>query len=143
MEKNYMNAQFLNYEAYEELIACIGKKTQDPDPDVAEEAQEDLEFLRKNVNNCLDYVHTVDTAETRIKTARFRYEAAEYQDIVMNLDRARRVMHEGAIASVAIINRTARIYGTPKIFIGNAEDRLQIADFCLEISVEIFDRRSK
>lgn len=142
MERNYMERNFFNHESYLKLVEAIGEATKSADTDCAAEAQEDLEFLRQNINHCFDYVHTVDIAETRIKTAYFRYEGSELRDIIQTLDWNRHNTHEAAIASVSILNRLASIYKCDKLFLGDIADRLQVADFCLDVVVQIFQNRS-
>ena len=143
MEKNYLMKEFFKFTAYENLNDTIGAATKDADPAVAADAQEDLEFLRKQVNACLEYVHAVDSAEARIKMARFRYEGEEFRDIVQTLDWTRRNLHEAAITAVNIMNRLAALYECEKLFVGDTSDRLQVADFCLEVVWELFEHRQR
>ena len=51
--------------------------------------------------------------------------------------------HDAACDSCNIINRMAAANGIGPIFTGDSTDRLQVADFCLEFTVEIFKNRKK
>ncbi len=133
---NIPGAELFNLNAYNALIetAASAAKTGD------EDAIDDVAFIKKATDSWHGYVSTVDMTETRIKVARFRCEGEEYREVVAEADRARRNAHEAAIANAAIVNRIARAYGiSEKIFRGDLNDRYQVADFCLAVTVALFD----
>ena len=39
-------------------------------------------------------------------------------------------------------NRLAKFYGLPKIFLGNINDRYEVADFCLDVVTQVFEART-
>ena len=61
---------------------------------------------------------------------------------IEKLDHNRRAHHERAIIGVKRLNRFAEMEGVEKIFTGDVEDRYAIADFCRDVTVEMFDDRT-
>lgn len=137
MEKNYTNKDYFNYENYLMLIAKINDAVKAGD----EDADDDLDVVTYAFDSFFDYVKNVDMSESRIKSAYIRYENKELVDTIMAIDRSRRIFHEAAIAQTNLINRVAKLYSVDKIFTGNIEDRLQVADFCLDVTVKVFQNR--
>lgn len=140
MTYNYKNAKFFNYENYRTLCAKIGEGLKSNAPN-AERIHDLVE------NTCaqtfLDYVKTVDMSETRIIIAHNRLEGEDLRDAVETIDRGRTAVHNAAAEACNIINRMAAANGVEPVFTGNSSDRLQVADFCLEFTVEIFKNRRK
>lgn len=136
-----MDTTFFDYAAYEQLICTIGTASKE-NTDVGEDAKEDLTTVSKAFDAFRNYVDTVDIGEVRVKTARFRYEGEDLRAIITTYDKSRRIAHEAAIAQCSVINRIAKFYGVEKIFTGDLDDRLQVADFCLETVCKIFQNRS-
>lgn len=130
MEKHIVGKRFLNEGAYFQLL----KKEKDPDV---------LEYIENTVQTCTDYVQRVDMMETQLITARTRMDQDQYQQFIMNIDTQRRRCHDDAIASMGFLNRVAKANGLEPIFNGNQADRYQVADFCLELTVTIFQNRKK
>ncbi len=48
---------------------------------------------------------------------------------------------EAAIVNVRLVNRLAQLYGVAPLFTGDDKERLQVADFCLDVVVQIFQNR--
>ncbi len=122
------NKKVFGHESYLQLI-----KTE-KDSDV-------LEYIENTIKTCCDYVKAVDMMETQLITARMRMEQDEYQEFIQRIDTHRRALHNDAIASVSFLNRCAESNGLQKIFLGNKEDRYEVADFCLQIVQTIFKNR--
>lgn len=61
---------------------------------------------------------------------------------IEKLDHNRKAHHERAIIGVKRLNRFAEMEGVKKIFTGDVEDRYAIADFCRDVTVEMFDDRT-
>ena len=129
-----MGTNFFNYDGYVELAAKI--KTS-PDPD----AKDDLEALDDAMTSFREYVNKVDAGEQQIRLAAVRFEGPEYQEMIMRYDRRRHDQHEEAIANVRLVNRLAEIYGVSPLFTGNDQERLEVADFCLDVVVKLFQNR--
>ena len=60
--------------------------------------------------------------------------------MVTRYDTQRRRAHEAAIASANMLNRISNMYGCQTIYKGSS-DRLEVADFCLEVTVALFQNR--
>ena len=93
------------------------------------------------MDSFVNYVTTVDMGETRILIAYARYDGEELRDTVEAVDNSRRIAHEAAISSVNIINQIATMNGVGNIFLGNPESRECVADFCLDVTVQLFQNR--
>ena len=59
----------------------------------------------------------------------------------MRYDRNRHNQHEDAIANVRMVNRLAALYDVQPLFTGDDQERLQVADFCLDVVVQVFQNR--
>ncbi len=134
MERNFVGRNFFDYDAYVQLAGRI-KASDSPD------AQEDLEALDDALTSFRDYVNKVDAGEQQIRLAAVRFEGEEYREMITLYDRRRHDQHEEAIINVRLVNRLAQIYGVSPLFLGDDADRLQVADFCLDTVVQIFNNR--
>lgn len=130
MDKHITNKSFLNSNAYFQLLKA------EKDPDV-------LEYIEDTVKTCTDYVQRVDMMETQMITARMRMDQDQYQEFIVNIDAQRRRCHNDAISSMGFLNRVAAANGLEPVFLGDQADRYQVADFCLELTVAIFNNRNK
>ena len=134
MERNYEGMNFFNYNAYVELADKI--KTSG-----SEDAADDLEALDDAMTSFRDYVNRVDMGEQQIKLAAIRFEADQYREMLSRYDSSRHDAHETAIANVRLVNRLAELYGVSPLFTGDDQDRLQIADHCLDVVIQLFQNR--
>ena len=135
MERNYTEEmRFFDHDAYVKLAEKM-KASSEP------EAAEDLEALNDAMTSFREYVNKVDTGEQQIRLAAVRFEGEEYRDTVSQYDRRRHDQHEEAIINVRLVNRLAQLYGVSPLFTGNDNERLQVADFCLDVVVQIFHNR--
>lgn len=140
MERNYDAMQkFFDRAAYDKLIAVLAEKEKAGD----ERADKMFGGLKRGLKNCHEYVTTVDMTETQIHCAYARTSGEALRDIITAVDRLRHTSHEACIASVSLINNIAMACGTDPVFIGDVEDRLQVADFCLDVTVQLFETRRK
>ena len=134
MERNYVGSSYFDYNAYTTLVDKIKAKG---DAD----AQEDLEALDDAMTSFREYVAKVDAGEQQIKLAAVRFEGMEYREMVMKYDQNRHNQHEAAIANVRMVNRLAEMYSVTPLFTGDDTERLQVADFCLDVVVQLFNNR--
>lgn len=130
MERNIINSRFLNSRAFQ----LLSEKTK---------STEDFEIIEDVVTSCANYVSDVDIGETQIRRFYATLEGDELREKVMAVDHRRRSHHEEAIINCKMINRLAAANGIEDVFTGNVEDRLQVADFCLDVVVDIFQKRQK
>ena len=134
MERNYYGVSYFDYDAYLKLADKIkGSGSVD--------AADDLEALNDAMTSFREYVNRVDAGEQQILLAAVRFEGDEYREMVSRYDRNRHNAHEDAIANVRLVNRLAAIYETEPLFTGDDQERLQVADFCLDVTVQIFQNR--
>lgn len=135
MEKNYTGKSLFNLSEYNRLFQTISSSKD-------EFAKDDLDTIDDALTQCRRYVEVVDTTEQQIKLAYVRFDGEDLREKVVNYDRQRRSAHESAISSANMLNRLSNLYGCEKIYSGG-EDRLEVADFCLEVVVQIFENRRK
>ena len=129
-----MGMHFFNHDAYIELADKI-KASGSPD------AADDLEALNDAMTSFREYVNRVDAGEQQILLAAVRFEGDENRDMVSRYDRNRHNAHEDAIANVRLVNRLATMYDSEPLFTGDDQERLQVADFCLDVTVQLFQNR--
>lgn len=102
---------------------------------------DDLELVEEIVKNCTEYVKDVDVGEAQIKRFYATLEGEELREKVAAVDQRRRIRHNEAITSCKMLNRLASLYDIDKVFTGDDTIREQVADFCLDLSVFIFQNR--
>ena len=134
MEKNYMDKKFLDYSALLALVSAV-KASEDAD------AADDLELIDMAITGCFNYVKAVDAGEQQILLASYRFEGDEYREMVSRYDTLRHNAHEGAISNVKLLNNLAKSYAVDPVFTGDITQRLEVADFCLDITVALFENR--
>lgn len=118
-----------------------GKLAENVKASTRPDAVEDLEALNDAMTSFRDYVNRVDAGEQQIRLAAVRFEGEEYREMITQYDRRRHDQHEMAIANVRLVNRLAEIYGVTPLFTGNDQERLEVADFCLDVVVKLFQNR--
>ncbi len=131
MEKNLIGKNYFDYSAFQVLS---DKAAAEPD---------DLEIIQDAIDSFTSYVKDVDIGEQQIKFAYATLDGDELRQRVAAIDTRRRRCHEAAISNAKLLNRLAEIYEVSAIFTGDFDDRLQVADFCLDITVELFENRRK
>ncbi len=120
MDRNYEKS-FFDYAAYTRVME---KASKNPD---------DLDVIKECMDAFFEYVRIVDSTEVAIKSAYFRLEGYDL----------RQAAHKVAIVFAKVINRMAAIYDESNIFTGNCEEKLEVADFCLDVTVNVFEDRRK
>ena len=93
------------------------------------------------VNSCAEYVAGVIDMEIKTTLAAKRYEGNEYREAVMTYDADRSRKHNTAIANIKMMNRIAKAAGIGSIYTGDPDNRIQIAEFCMELTTDIFKNR--
>lgn len=82
-----------------------------------------------------------NAGEQQIRLDAVRFEGEEYREMVSQYDRRRHDQHEDAIINCRLVNRLAEIYGVSPLFLGDDKERLQVADFCLDTVIMVFNNR--
>lgn len=140
MTRNYEGKKFFNYSSYRQLCGETGALLKKNAPN----AQKMMDTIEKHCASAFfNYVTTVDMGETRITIAYGRLDGEDLRDAIQTIDSGRHAAHEAAIVGCSVLNRMAMANGFDPIFTGDLDNRLQIADFCLEFTTEIFKGRRK
>lgn len=134
MERSFTTMRFFDYEAFLDLVEKL--KASD-----APEASDDLDALNAALTDFRDYVNTVNSGEQQVRLAAFRFEGEDYRQAVMTDDRQRRAAHNAAVANASLVNNLSKLYGGKPLYTGDLTERLQIADFCLDVTTELFNHR--
>ena len=121
-----------DYNAYQSLIDEIQKD---------EDKVELMDVLHDSMKTCCDYVSSVDAMELAMPRLTVNYEGADFCERVEQYDRARRIAHEAARASVSCFNRMAFTFGTASLYLGEMDDRYQIVDLCVDVVSIVFANR--
>ena len=130
MERN-TNMHYFNYDAYKALL----EKIKNADSVI-------IEAVDMAMKSFCKYVTEVDGGEQAVMIASLHCDGEEFREVVSRYDSNRRIAHESAISSVTMINRIAAMYEVEPIFEGDVNERLQVADFRLDVSIELFKHRS-
>lgn len=80
-----------------------------------------LKFVEDNLKNLPNYVNAVVMMQFQTMIAHVKYEdnIKEFQDIVSNLDRRRRLEHLALVASINGLNRLSGMVNTEPLFYQN------------------------
>ena len=124
MEKRF------DYDAYVKLAEKLKA-------DHSPEARDDLAALNDAMTSFRAYVDEVCAGEQRMKLSADGNSCETFEDY----DRRRHNAHENAIVSVRLVNRLAGFYGISPLFIGDDNERLQVAAFCQDVTNELFNNR--
>lgn len=103
--------------------------------------EEVLEVVERSMNSFMLYVQSVYAMEIRLPIIKFTKEGQDLCDAITELDRSRRHAHEGAIASCNVLNRICKAFNVEPLFDGNSDDRLAVADFCMDTVTAFFKER--
>ncbi|MGB9803119.1 DUF3232 domain-containing protein [Desulfofundulus sp.] len=101
---------------------------------------DDLLAVQEFIDDCGRYIERVTAMEAALQVARFRLEPEDYRQLIVDLDRGRKLAHDALIASVRLVNRLCGVYGVPKIYDG-PDERIPIAEFAMEVTSEFFKER--
>lgn len=120
---------------FSELIYKLGELK---DIDVSKDC---ITYIEDIIGTCGVYVEKVTQMEAAIATARFIMEPEEYRTYISNLDKSRRISHDGIMANMAILNRYCRLAEVPPIYKGDLNNRYEVAEFAMSIVQAFFGDR--
>ena len=106
--------------------------------DVSEDC---IAYVEDIINTCASYINRVTQMESAISTARFIMEAEDYRTYISNLDRSRKIEHDGLMANLAILNRYCRLANIPAIYNKDLNNRYEAAEFAMTVVKAFFDDR--
>jgi|LSQX01.3.fsa_nt_gb hypothetical protein len=104
-------------------------------------SQDATEYIEEILKSCGEYIKRVNDMESAIQVARFIMEDKDYREYISNLDRSRKLAHDGVIANVAILNRYCRLVELPPIYKGDLNSRIEVAEFAKKVVDEYFEDR--
>jgi hypothetical protein len=99
-----------------------------------------ISLVNETLKNCWKYIQRVNELEAYLLT-KSADTPESYQQIVTELDKSRSVSHDSLISSVKIVNRLCIEADLQPIFSGNIENRIEVAEFAMEVALEIFRER--
>ena len=100
-----------------------------------------LEIIEDTINVFGEYVAYVYKMESLRSILKIRLEAAEYKNIIEEMDKKRTRIHNSAIASTKVINRLCESNELSLFFEGNIDDRVEVAEFIRDVIVGVFENR--
>ncbi len=128
-----MDKKYLDETTLKELI----RRIMTGNDSISQQDQETIESILRSFH---DYVDEVVKGETGI-LLNPQAVGQPYRDMVTQYDQTRHCAHETAIINVRVLNRLANLYDLPPVFTGSADERHQVAAFCLELDVYLFENR--
>lgn len=117
------------------LVDALGKLTE---IDVSKDC---IEYVEDIIKSCGTYIERVTAMEAAISTARFIMEPEDFRAYVGNLDKSRKMAHDGLLANLAILNRYCRLAEVSPIYTGDLNNRYEAADFALLVVNTFFEER--
>ena len=119
------------------ITALTSKSTPNGNPPLSHERAYDL--LNRSFGAFPAYVNAVlDTALLDVSSTRYHLEVEDWQELVIEKDRRRRVYHESAISAITQIKRYCKQYNVEDTIDIDVEDRYAVADFCCEYVNDVF-----
>ncbi len=100
-----------------------------------------LEIIEDTIDVYGNYVAYVYKMESLRPILKIRLEAAEYKNIIEEMDKKRTRIHNSAIASTKVINRLCESNELSLFFEGNIDDRVEVAEFIRDVIVGVFENR--
>lgn len=104
--------------------------------------EDTIDIIQSDIVAICLYFSAVCNMEVKMPVLRRTCEGEYLRDITTHLDEKRHDAHERAIAAIKRLNRYAQKKDLEPIFEGDADDRLQVAEFCKAVVDEFFDNRT-
>ena len=100
-----------------------------------------LEIIEDTIDVYGNYVAYVYKMESLRPILKIRLEAAEYKNIIEEMDKKRTRIHNSAIASTKVINRLCESNELSLFFFCYLDDRVEVAEFIRDVIVGVFENR--
>ncbi len=97
-----------------------------------------LDYLGSALSSFPEYENSIINQKKLGPVIREQYEGQEVRDRISELDAARRVAHDMAIARLDGLNRIFKIHGLEPFADIDTEDRYTVAGFCADYVNEIY-----
>lgn len=98
-----------------------------------------LTFLEQQLTAFSDYANVIIREQVMMPIWKAKYDGQELRDQIQNIDTTRRRMHDGAIASVNILNRLSNNLGLEPFVDIDTNDRHEVAKFIGEFIGETYN----
>ena len=128
-----MDNQLFNEASYLQMLKMLKA-------DSRSDAQDDLALIRDIMLSFHNYVDVVARGELKLSFADSS-DGALWRDTVSQYDQSRHLAHELAIQNARLLNRLAQNYGLEAVYLGDPDQRHQVAAFCLEVDQFFFQNR--
>ena len=128
-----MDNQLFNEASYLQMIKLLKA-------DSRSDAQDDLALIRDIMLSFHNYVDVVVRGELKLSFADSS-DGALWREAVSQYDQSRHLAHELAIQNARLLNRLAQNYGLEAVYLGDPDQRHQVAAFCLEVDQFFFQNR--
>ena len=126
--------KYVSLNSFDDLIFEIGKHKTD-------DADNDLRLVENAVISFFAYFKAAVKSELASLLAQdYPDRDSAYEDIKA-CDEACRLALEAAITNASIINKLCSAYGVDPVFLGNINDRNEVAEFCREFVEQTFLNR--
>ena len=132
-----MSNKYLNLEAFRKLLSAINERVEISN----QESLSNLQAVADCIITCSNYIQSVIQFEIITGTASVLYDAGQATEIYQREDMARHNAHEAAIIHVRLLNRICDAYGVERVYVGDVSNRIQVADFCGELTNTVFQNR--
>lgn len=100
-----------------------------------------ITYVEDIINGCSHYVDRVTQMESAICTAKFVMEPDDYRTYISNLDKSRKIAHDGVVVNMAILNKYCRLADVEPIYKGDLDNRYEVAEFAMVIVKAYFQDR--
>lgn len=100
-----------------------------------------LGFVLDTAKRFDGYVGAVCESELERPVSKKRYDGDNLRSDLERIDAYRHAAHEAAISAIKQLNRLSERFDVPSLFEGDINDRIQVAEFCMMFTKEIFDDR--
>lgn len=95
----------------------------------------------ETISLCGQYVQKVIAMEAAFVAADLYKEFQEYREYITKLDEDRHHTHDALIVHVKMLNKLCEMTGIESIYQGNIDNRIDVGDFALIVTAELFDTR--
>ena len=128
-----MENRLFNEEPYLQMVKMLKA---DPRSD----AKDDLALIDDIMASFHRYVGAVVKGELELSMTD-QTDGSLWRETISQYDQSRYSAHELAIQNTRLLNRLAQNYGLKAVYLGDPDQRHQVAAFCLEVDQFFFQNR--
>ena len=128
-----MDNHLFNEESYLKMVKLLKI-------DSRSDAREDLVLIQDILASFHRYVDAVVKGELELSIIDSS-DGSQWRNAISQYDQSRHSAHELAIQNVRLLNRLAQNYGIGAVYLGDPDQRHQVAAFCLQVDQFFFQNR--